>query len=108
MSIFKKIMLMVLGLTFFILPIYGFSHVGYGHMGRMGNWFGFSNFNYGGIIMGIIILLIIGVIIYLLVSKNKNISDSLLKGNPLDELKKRYAKGEITKKEFDQIKKDIE
>ena len=56
------------------------------------------------------LLLIIGVIVvvFLVVqlSKNKDIEPKA-KENALDILKKRYARGEITKQEYEQIKQDL-
>ncbi len=59
--------------------------------------------------MWIIFLILLGVVIYFIVQtvKNKNISGDVQE-TPLSILKKRYAKGEITKEEFDRMKKDLE
>jgi len=58
--------------------------------------------------MGIIFLVIIGVLIYLFVSKNKQFFESSKGETPLSILKKRYARGEISKQEYDKMKKDLE
>jgi len=65
---------------------------------------------YGGMFMWLIWILIAGVIIYFVVDRMKN---SPKTGNSstetaLDILKKRYARGEITKEEFEKLKIDIE
>jgi putative membrane protein len=57
-------------------------------------------------------LVIIGLIIWLLINQsNRNRNQNYINPHlesPLDILKKRYAKGEITKEQFEQMKKDIE
>lgn len=65
-------------------------------------------FGYGGIFMWLLFLIVLAVAIYLIivVAKNKNQGGSAPE-TPLDILKKRYAKGEITKEEFDRIKNDL-
>lgn len=55
--------------------------------------------------MWIIFIGLIGLLIYLLVRSAKG-SDRPLE-TPLDILKKRYARGEIMKEDFDRMKKDI-
>ena len=59
--------------------------------------------------MWILFLIILGVAIYFIVqsTKSKNVIGQA-QDSPLDILKKRYAKGEITKEEFDRTKKDLE
>ena len=57
-------------------------------------------------------LVIIGIIVWLLINqstrnRNQNQINPHLE-SPLDILKKRYAKGEITKEQFDQMKKDLQ
>ena len=70
------------------------------------NWF------WGGAWFGWIFWIVIfGIIIWLLISQShrkypNDINPHL--ESPLDILKKRYAKGEITKEQFEQMKKDIE
>jgi putative membrane protein len=66
-------------------------------------------FGYGGMFMWMIFLIVLVVAIYFVVQalKSKNIAGQA-QDKPLDILKRRYAKGEITKEEFEQIKKELE
>jgi len=75
----------------------------------MGNWGHMMGYWYGGGLMWLILLALIGVGIYFLVqaSKSKS-SDSSITETPLEILKKRYARGEIDKEEFEQKKRDLE
>ncbi|KPK72062.1 hypothetical protein AMJ87_05900 [candidate division WOR_3 bacterium SM23_60] len=59
----------------------------------------------GGIVLWLIIAAIVVVIIVAVVGGSKTSTEG--RETPLDILKKRYAKGEISKQEFDKIKKDI-
>ena len=65
-------------------------------------------FGYGGMFMWLIFLVVLAVAIYFIVvvAKNKNLGGHAPE-TPLEILKKRYAKGEITKEEFDRIKNDL-
>lgn len=73
----------------------------------------FNNFSRGGIsgwmgggLMMLFPILIIVLIFYLFEKREKNSTTGT--DTPLDILKKRYARGEITKEEFDEIKKDLQ
>jgi len=63
-------------------------------------------YGYGGI-MWLIWVFVITAIVYLIVSQGKR-SGGPQAESALDILKKRYARGEITREEFESIKKDIE
>jgi putative membrane protein len=73
--------------------------------GRMMNY----GFGYGGMFMWVIFIIVLGVVIYFIVQtlKSKNVAGQA-QDSPLDILKRRYAKGEITKEEFDRMKKEVE
>jgi uncharacterized membrane protein len=75
--------------------------------GNLRNWF--FNFRWiGGITMIIFWLIILGFIGYLIyAAATKNTKSKNQEENPLDIIKKRYALGEITKKEYEEKKKDI-
>ena len=75
----------------------------------MGNWGHMMGYGYGGGFMWLIVLTLVGVGIYFLlkVYKSKGSDGSFIE-TPSDILKKRYAKGEIDKEEFDRRKKDLE
>lgn len=67
----------------------------------------------GGMWFGWIFWFVIfGVIAWLLINKSGRYSNQNQINphpeSPIDILKKRYAKGEITKEQFDQMKKDLE
>jgi putative membrane protein len=75
----------------------------WGWYGGMGWWMVFG---------GIIFILFWGLIIYLIVWGIRRFSISRGTGgsdqrSPLDIAKERYARGEITKEQFDQIKRDL-
>lgn len=77
----------------------------YGHMD--GGWYMMHN-GYGGLIMWILLIVGIILIVFLVaqLSKDKG-SESKPQENALDILKKRYARGEITKEEFEQMKQEL-
>jgi len=76
--------------------------------GFMWGWNQMMNFGLGGIFMWIIFLIIIIVVFYLIMQSNKpkSYNNSFIE-SPIDILKKRYAKGEITKEELENMKKDL-
>ena len=75
----------------------------------MGSWGHMMGYGYGGGFMWLIVLVLVGVVIYFLLQSSKS-KDSAVSTTetPLDILKKRYAKGEIDKEEFDRKKEDLE
>lgn len=77
-------------------------------MGRWDHMMGYGG--YGGFFMWLILIVIIAVIIYLFVRQSKRTENSIgsVKESPTEILKRRYAAGEITKEEFDKIKREIE
>lgn len=100
-KIFFIFMMLVASLTFFACEQGPYSS-------PMGNW-GHMMYGYGGGFMWLILLVLVGAVIYFLLqaSKSKGPDGSVME-TPLDILKKRYAKGEIDKEEFDSKKKDLE
>jgi putative membrane protein len=77
-------------------------HGGWGPMMHYG-------FGYGGMFMWIIFLIVIGLLIYFIVQAQKA-KDQMPTQNEshLDILKRRYAKGEIAREEYERMKKDLE
>ena len=71
----------------------------------------FHDMGWGGMWFGWILwpaVLVIVIWIGVSIIKNLGKSNSTQTETPLDILKKRYAKGEISKDEFEQMKKDIQ
>ena len=61
-----------------------------------------------GWIFGLFFIGLIVWVVIALVNKNQNSNQSLpSSGTPLDILKSRYARGEITKDEFDEMKRNL-
>ena len=80
-------------------------------MGQSGPYGGghMMDFGFGGIFMWVIFLALAGFIAYLVMQSRKSGgSGGQPSETPLDILKKRYAKGDITKEEFESLKKDID
>lgn len=82
---------------------------GYGGYGGMMSGYGFNPL--GAIMMFVFWTLIIGGVVLLVVWLARNAGRTTLGASsgesPLDILKARYAKGEITKEQFDAIKRDL-
>jgi putative membrane protein len=91
-----------------IIPTLSFVACAQGPNSPMGNWGHMMGYGYGGGFMWLILVVLVGVVIYFLLqaSKSKGSAGSTTE-TPLDILKKRYAKGEIDKEEFEQKKKDL-
>jgi putative membrane protein len=92
-----------------LLLVLIFSACAQGPNSRAGGWGHMTGSGYGGGFMWLIIVVLVGVAIYFMLqfSKSKT-ADGYVLGAPLDFLKKRYAKGEIDKEEFERKKKDLE
>jgi putative membrane protein len=67
-------------------------------------------YGFGGIFMWLIFVALAVFIVYIFVSQSRKSGDSgrSIAETPLDILKKRYAKGEITKEEFESMKNNID
>lgn len=65
---------------------------------------------YGGVFMWLIWIIIAGAVIYFVFERSRRTGGSKEsdRESPAEILKKRYAKGEITREEFDRMMKDIE
>lgn len=101
----KKLFLLLATILSFSGGVFANGHYG----GHMGYWGHMMNYGFGGIFMWIIFLIVIGVAVYLVVQATKSKGpESPYRETPREILKKRYAKGEITKEEFDKMKKDLE
>jgi putative membrane protein len=80
-----------------------------GRWDRTGNYGCLSGFGYGGMFMWVLFLIALGIAIYFIVknTRSKNMEGQSIE-TPIDILKKRYAKGEITKEEFDRMKNELQ
>lgn len=82
----------------------------YGQQGP-GGWGSMMNYGFGyrGMFMWVILLIVVGLLIYFNVQARKTKGQTPTQNeSPLDILKKRYAKGEITGEEYERMKKDLE
>jgi putative membrane protein len=85
--------------------------MGYGYGGQMGYGYGGNMmYGFGGWILLIVIIALAGAVIYYLVMQTRNAPRP---GKPvgetaLDILKKRFARGEISREEFQSMKKDLQ
>ena len=76
--------------------------------GPGGGWGHMMYYGYGGGFMWILFIVVIGVLIYLLLQNAKAKGGTGGAGEtPLDILKKRYARGELTKEDYDRMKKEL-
>jgi putative membrane protein len=77
-------------------------------MGQWGQWGHMMPYGYGGMFMWILFLIVIGVVLYAVIRGTQSSGTAGTSGEtPLDILKKRYAKGEITEDQLEQMKKDL-
>jgi len=73
-------------------------------------WPNMMTWGWGGMFMGLLFLLFIGLIVYLIAKSTKTTPTevSFKENTSLEILKRRYARGEINKEEYDRIKKDLQ
>ena len=104
-----KVLGVMFSIPFFMAscePVDSYHH-GYGWMHP--GWTGMMDYGWGGTIMLLLLLVVIIVVVYA-VMRNQGSSPNIFSSQnetPLDILKKRYARGEITKEEFDRMKNDL-
>jgi putative membrane protein len=76
----------------------------YGPMYGPGGGWPMMHYGYGGWLMWLILVIVVAIAIYFIVQAQKGGS---IRETPLEILKKRYAKGEITKEDYDRMKRDL-
>jgi putative membrane protein len=84
---------------------------GDGYWDHMREWPPGMHYWYGGMFMWIIGLIVIGLIIYFIVAAAQSRPERRppeQKETPMDVLRMRYARGEITKEQFEEMKRDLQ
>ncbi len=76
----------------------------YGPMSGPGGGWPMMHYGYGGWFMWLILVIVVAIAIYFIVQAQRGGS---IRETPLEILKKRYAKGEITKEEYDRMRQDL-
>jgi putative membrane protein len=76
----------------------------YGPMYGPGGGWPMMHYGYGGWFVWLLLVIVVAIAIYYFVQAQKGGS---VRDTSLGILKKRYAKGEITKEEYDRIKRDL-
>jgi putative membrane protein len=71
--------------------------------GPGGGW-PMMHYGYGGWFMWLILVMVVAIAVYFIVQAQRGGS---VRETPLEILKKRYAKGEITKEQYDRMKQDL-
>jgi putative membrane protein len=76
--------------------------------GPGGGWGHMMYYGYGGGVMWILFLVVIAALVFLVLQYSRAGGGRGAPGEtPLDILKKRYARGEITKEDFDRMKREL-
>ncbi len=100
----EKILFWVIGIAAIVLLLGGWGVGSYGMMG--GNW-GYGMMGFGAMFLPMLLFwgAVIWIVVALVNSASKGGKEEC--GSPLEILKKRFAKGEITKKQFEEMKKEL-
>jgi len=58
----------------------------------------------------LILIVVLGLLIYFIIKSQQHsgLGSSYIQEDPIEIVKRRYARGEITKEEFEKIKKDLD
>ena len=89
--------------------IMGGPMMGGGMSSGMGGGYGMMGPGLGSIILWVILLAVVAALVYFLVRVGRTHGHTGgVEGTPLEILSRRYAKGEITKDQFEAIRKDLE
>jgi len=98
--------LIVVFVILFMLPVVALADVE--GCGFVWGWNQMMNFGYGGMLMMFIFAIVIGLVIYFIITNTKsNRYTGEFNKTSLDIIKERYAKGEITEEEFEKMKKNL-
>jgi len=87
-----------------LLSVIAFAHQG--NDDHTGGW-DMHGFGLGGALMWLLLIVLVGVVIYFIIRQLNTGKSETTGETPLEILKKRYAKGEISKEEYEQMKKDL-
>lgn len=109
MKIYRKALIMLIYAIACLLvscryPRYWTENGGWEHGPGMMGWFG----PFGMLLFWVVVIVVLIAVVRWIMLTGRGGSGTKTDESALDILKKRYAAGEITKDEFEQLKKDIE